>query len=162
MNSPANSPASFVLLQLGGRRFALDAGIVTELAPPVRLHTFPHTSPILSGVIVRRSHIVPVYDASTILVGKRSSVHRFYLIARREFGQTSELVAIPVDGECELSSGEMMPAQPGQPAYIKGRLTVGDEIIDVLDFDSVVTQTPADTARAKASDDAAGHAEVLA
>lgn len=158
MNAPANSPASFVLLQLGGRRFALDADIVTELAPPVRLHTFPHTSVTLAGVIVRRSRIVPVYDASTILVGKRSSVHRFYLIARREFAQTSELSAIPVDGECELSSGQMLPAQPGQPAYIKGRVVVGDEIIDVLDFDSVMTQTPA----AAGAPGAADHAEVPA
>jgi len=140
VNSAANSPASFVLLQLGGRRFALDAGIVTELAPPVRLHTSPHTSEILSGVIVRRSRIVPVYDASTVLTGRRSSVHRFYLIARREFGKTSELSAVPVDGECELISGEMLPRDPTQPAYIRGRVAVGEDVIDVLDFELVVTQ----------------------
>jgi chemotaxis signal transduction protein len=143
VNAPANSPASFVLLQLGGRRFALDADIVTELAPPVRLHTFPHTSDILAGVIVRRSRIVPVYDAGTILIGRSSSVHRFYLIARREFGTTSELSAIPVDGECELASGETLPREPNQPAYVKARFAFGDEVIDVLDFESVVTQTPA-------------------
>ena len=140
MNSPANSPAPFVLLQLGGRRFALDADIVTELAPPVRLHTFPHTSQILSGVIVRRSRIVPVYDPGAILIGRRSSVHRFYLIARREFGKNSELSAIPVDGECELVSGDVLPREPGQPAYIKARVCFGDDVIEVLDFESVLTQ----------------------
>ena len=145
MNTLANSPASFVLLQLGGRRFALDADIITELAPPVRLHTFPHTSELLCGVIVRRSRIVPVYDASTVLIGRRSSVHRFYLVARRQFGKTSELSAIPVDGECELSSCEMLPREPGQPPYVKGRVSVGEEVIDVLDFEAVVTQ-PAATA----------------
>ena len=38
---------SFVLLRVGERRFAFPANIVTELAPPVRLHTFPHVSTLL-------------------------------------------------------------------------------------------------------------------
>jgi chemotaxis signal transduction protein len=140
MNAAATASTSFVLLQLGGRRFALDADIVTELAPPVRLHTFPHSSAMLSGVIVRRSRIIPVYDASAVLIGKRAASHRFYLIARRRFGRTSELSALPVDGECALASGELRPPDPGQPSYIMGRVAVGGEIIDVLDFESVVTE----------------------
>ena len=63
--------SSFVLLQVGERRFALLSNIVTELAPPVRLHTFPHTSPLVAGVIVRRGHIVPVYV-------ERLDLHRVY------------------------------------------------------------------------------------
>ena len=62
--------SSFVLLQVGDHRFALPADIVAELAPPVRLHTFPHTSPLLAGVIVRRGHIVPVYDVAPTLLGR--------------------------------------------------------------------------------------------
>jgi chemotaxis signal transduction protein len=131
---------SFVLLQMGARRFALPAEIVTELAPPVRLHEFPHTSAMLSGVIVRRSHIVPVYEASSVLIGRRFLAHRFYLIARREFPTSSELGAIPVDGECELASGEVRPPEPGQPPYVQGRLAVGQEFVDILDFDSLVAQ----------------------
>ena len=45
---------TFVLLQVGMRRLALPAGLVSELAPPVRLHTFPHCSPLIAGVVVRR------------------------------------------------------------------------------------------------------------
>lgn len=138
--SSANATCSFVLLQVGGRRFALPAEIVTELAPPVRLHEFPHTSAAISGVIVRRSRIVPVYDAGLVLIGRRSSGHRFYLIARREFGTASELGAIPVDGECELASGQVQPSKPGQPAYVKGRFAVAQEVVDVLDFDALVRQ----------------------
>jgi chemotaxis signal transduction protein len=140
---PENSATSFVLLQLDSRRFALSADIVTELAPPVRLHSFPHTASMLSGVIVRRGRIVPVYDASSVLMGKRSSAHRFYLIARREFGKLSELSAIPVDGDCELATGELQPREAGQPAYVKGRLPVGDELIDVLDFEALVADSQA-------------------
>ena len=45
---------SYVLLQIGERRFAMPAKNVSELAPPVRLHEFPHTTPLVAGVIVRR------------------------------------------------------------------------------------------------------------
>lgn len=138
-----SAPNSFVLLQLGERRFALPANIITELAPPVRLHTFPHTSPLVSGVIVRRSHIVPVYDASSVLTGKRVSAHRFYLIARREFGKASELSAIPVDGECELGTGEMQPPPSDRPNYIAGVLPIGEEKLDVLNFEALVASQPA-------------------
>jgi chemotaxis signal transduction protein len=137
MNIAENAGAnSFVLLQIGSRRVALPAGLVAELAPPVRLHEFPHTSGLLAGVIVRRGRIVPVYDAGLVLGGRRSSFsHRFYLIARRQIGQASELSAIPVNGECELATGEMQPPAMDRPAYIAGTLAVGDDSLDVLNLD---------------------------
>ena len=154
MTLPENSaPNSFVLMQLGERRFALPANIVTELAPPVRLHTFPHASPLVSGVIVRRSRIVPVYDASSVLTGRQASVHRFYLIARREFAKGSELSAIPVDGECELGTGTMQPPPAGKPSYVAGVLPLGEESLDVLNFEALVTSQPANvTARANSQE----------
>jgi chemotaxis signal transduction protein len=152
MTLPENSARnSFILMQLGQRRFALPANIVTELAPPVRLHTFPHASPLVAGVIIRRSRIVPVYDASSILTGKPASAHRFYLIARREFGKASELSAIPVDGECELGTGEMQPPSAGRPAYVAGMLPVGEESLDVLNFEALVTSQPASLAGSRES-----------
>lgn len=147
--TPGGNPSnSFVLLQLGARRFALRADIVTELAPPVRLHAFPHSSVMLAGVIVRRGRIIPVYEVHSVLIGRRPSTHRFYLIARREFGKVSELSAIPVDGECELVSGDLRLPETGQASYVKGRVCVGEVSIDVLDFDVLVTQklTGADVA----------------
>lgn len=142
MTASTDSGASFVLLQLGSRRFALPASTIAELAPPVHLHSFPHTSPLLCGVIIRRSRIVPVYDAGPILTGGPSAAHRFYLIARRMFGKASELSAMPVDGECELVSGEMEPAALQDPAYVKGRIAVGEELVTVLDFEALVHQQP--------------------
>lgn len=138
-----SAPNSFVLMQLGDRRFALPANVITELAPPVRLHTFPHASPLVSGVIVRRSHIVPVYDASSVLTGKQVSAHRFYLIARREFGKASELSAIPVDGECELGTGEMQSPPSDKPHYVAGVLLIGEETLEVLNFEALVASQPA-------------------
>lgn len=128
---------SFVLLQIGGRRVALPADVVAELAPPVRLHTFPHTTPSISGVIVRRGRIIPVYDASSLLLGQPSSNHRFYLIARRQIGKATELGAIPVNGECELATGEMQPPSADRPSCVAGTLAVGAEQVDVIDLDAL-------------------------
>jgi chemotaxis signal transduction protein len=127
--------SSFVLLLIGNRRFALPANAVTELAPPVRLHSFPHTSPMLAGVIVRRGRIVPVYDAASALGARASSSQRFFLIARRN--TSGELCAIPVNGECELSTCEMEPATGERPTYVAGTLAIGGESLDVLDLSAL-------------------------
>ena len=134
-NAGANS---YVLLQLANRRFALPSTIVSELAPPVRLHTFPHTSPLVSGVIVRRGRIVPVYDVASILLGRSSSVHRFYLIARRNFPESPEASAIPVSGECELVTAEMQEASDNTRPHISGRLLIDGEPIEVLNFEALL------------------------
>jgi chemotaxis signal transduction protein len=130
---------SWVLLHVGNRRFALPAESVMELAPPVRLHNFPHTSRLIAGVIVRRGRIVPVYDVSPVLCGRESSVHRFYLIAERAFGNASEASAIPVNGECELATSEMQPPQENAPPYFAGTLAIENENIDVLDLQKLVS-----------------------
>jgi chemotaxis signal transduction protein len=135
---------SFVLLHVGEERYALTADIVAELAPPVRLHTFPHTSPLVSGVIVRRGRIVPVYDAGLVLAGRSFSAHRFYLIARRAFGAALELSAIPVNGECELATVEAGPARLDRPPCVCGTLQIGEESVDVLDFETLVSSVPID------------------
>ena len=156
MSGPENhTRKSWVLLHVGNRRFALPAESVIELAPPVRLHNFPHTSKLIAGVIVRRGRIVPVYDVSPVLCGRESSVHRFYLIAERTFGngnETSEASAIPVNGECELATSEMQPPQENAPPYFAGVLAIENENIDVLDLQELVSAGINDPA-------AANHAE---
>src|SRR5271168_2909522 len=113
--SDNTSAKSYVLVQIGDRRFAMSAATVSELAPPVRLHQFPHSSPLVAGVIVRRGRIVPVYDVSRILAGKNSPAHRFYLVTTREFGSVSEPSAIPVDGECELVTAAIQSSEANDP-----------------------------------------------
>jgi len=134
---------SFVLLQIGHRRIALSAAQVAELAPPVRLHTFPHTAPMLAGVIVRRGRVVPVIDTQPVLGSKSPISHRFYLVVRRNVGQESELGAIPVNGECELVNGEMQPPAMDRPPYVAGTIRVDDDSLDVLNLDAFsVTASP--------------------
>ena len=138
-----SDPNSFILLQVGERRFALPSEIVVELAPPVRLHTFPHTSALVAGVIVRRGQIVPVYDVAPTLLGKDSPAHRFYLIAQRAFETSMEASAIPLNGECELASAEVQPPAEGRPDYISGTLEIGEETVELLNFEALVTHQSA-------------------
>ncbi|MGD0401578.1 MAG: chemotaxis protein CheW [Candidatus Acidiferrales bacterium] len=145
MSATDNTNAkSYVLVQIGDRRFAMPAATVSELAPPVRLHHFPQRSPLVSGVIVRRGRIVPVYDVCRILTGKKSPAHRFYLVAARDFGSASEPGAIPVDGECELVTAPTENPDPTSPKYISGTLTIGEESIEVLDLNALVNSANAE------------------
>jgi chemotaxis signal transduction protein len=132
----AEKAQSYVLVQIGDRRFALPASEVSELAPPVRLHQFPHNSPLVSGIIVRRGRLVPVYDVCSLLTGKNSPTHQFYLVARRHFGATSEPAAIPVNGDSELVTADIV--QVTSPPYVSGRLMHSGESIEVLDLDRLV------------------------
>jgi chemotaxis signal transduction protein len=140
MNGASQSvQPSFVILQVGERRFALPASIVAELAPPVRLHSFPHDTPSILGVIVRRGHIVPVYDAASALGIRESSAQRFYLITRRRIGKAAEFGAIPVNGDCELAVGDLQPAGADRPSCVSGMLQFGEELLDVFDLDLLMS-----------------------
>lgn len=129
--------AQFVLFPLGEKRFALPAAIVTELARPDNLQSFPHTSKLVSGVLVRRGTIVPVLDVAQQLVGPAAPPRKFYLIAARRFDGATELTAIPVTGECELASAEPLPPTSGLPRYVTGLLSLNDEIVEVLSLEKI-------------------------
>ena len=128
---------SFVLFPLGKKRFALPASQVTELARPDRVQSFPHTTKLLTGVVVRRKHIVPVCDIAQVLIGPNAPARKFYLIATRKFGSASEWTAIPVSGECELSNAEMIPPTGKLPRYVTGLLSLDNEIVEVISLETL-------------------------
>jgi chemotaxis signal transduction protein len=132
---------SFVLLHIGERRFAFPAGLVTELAPAVRLHRFPHTSSHLLGAIMRRGKIVPVYDPRSVFGAKRSSANLFYLLSECNFGAATELFAVPINGESVLVSGELQSSEIAGPEYVSGFIAVADERVDVLDLNALIAST---------------------
>ena len=68
----------FVLLPLGSRRLAVRAESVVELIAPGKVQNFPHQTPWISGVIVRRGRVVPICNLGSLLGEKRSQLDRFY------------------------------------------------------------------------------------
>jgi chemotaxis signal transduction protein len=132
---------SFVLLRLGERRFAVSARHIAELVAPSHVFRFPHKTSRLEGVILRRGRIVPVCDVSELLLGKRLTSRRFYLIAVRSYGKQKEWVAMPVTGECELINSEMMGASESDAPHVAGWLSHDGDVIEVLNLD-VLTPGP--------------------
>lgn len=127
---------AFVLFPLGKKRFALPAGTVTELAKPDRLQSFPHTTPLLTGVLVRRGRIVPVCDVAQVLIGPDAPARKFYLIATRKFESgASEWTALPVTGECELTNAPMLPRTGPLPQYVIGLISLENEIVEVVSLE---------------------------
>jgi chemotaxis signal transduction protein len=130
---------SYVLFPLGKQRFALPAEIVTELARPDSVQTFPHRTPLLTGVLVRRGKIVPVCDVAQVLVGPTAPPRKFYLIANCNLESRQELTAVPVTGECELASAARLPLTGQEPAYISGLLAIGDETVSIVALEKLIS-----------------------
>jgi chemotaxis signal transduction protein len=128
---------SYVLFPMGQKRFALPAEIVKELARPDHPQTFPHRTRLLTGVLVRRGKIVPVWDVAQLLVGAEAPPRKFYLIANRKVDSHMEWTAIPVTGECELANLELAGSEGGQPAYISGVLAAGEERVAIVDLEKL-------------------------
>jgi chemotaxis signal transduction protein len=134
---------SVVLLRLGDRRFAVAATEVAELVAPSRMFKFPHLTPKVEGVILRRGRIVPVCEVAERLLGKKISARRFYLIAVRRYGRQNEWVALPVTGECELINAEISPASDSDAPHVAGWISHDGNVIEVLDI-GALTSRPED------------------
>jgi chemotaxis signal transduction protein len=134
----------FVVFPMGKKRFALPADQVSELGRQKRgkedeQQKFPHTTPLLTGVVVRRREVVPVADIAPILAPNDIIERKFYLVLDRPAQGKASRTAIPVTGECELVEAEPLPAEGKLPPYISGRLSLNNEIVGVLDFERLMS-----------------------
>ncbi len=143
---------SFVVFPIGRKRFALPSALVSELAQPDRPQLFPHTTPLLVGVLVRRGRIVPVCDVAQVLVGPDAAARKFYLIARRKPAPDPELIALPVTGECELVTADMLPHDQLASDYVIGNIDVQDQKIEVVDLEKIMNSREAQARTAHATE----------
>ena len=133
---------SFVVLPLGTRRIAFVADSVIELATPEKLQNFPHGTPWISGVLVRRNRVVPVCDVRKLFGEEAPSAGRLYLIAEWQEGGVRDWCAIPVAGECELACAESLAPAIGESneraGFVSGVIPVGDENVEVVDLSRLI------------------------
>ncbi|MDR3763042.1 MAG: chemotaxis protein CheW [Acidobacteriota bacterium] len=125
----------FVVFPLGARHYAVESSRVSELLMPLQVFGFPHTTPSLEGVLVRRGTVIPV--VSLPLAYGLGGPRRLYLVTCCTLGGRPETVAIPVSGECELLAGVCgEAAQPEQ--FITGTLHAEGRSFPLLDIDGIV------------------------
>jgi len=131
----------FVTFALGSSRFALDSRHIMEVVMPDRVYSFPHTTPSLDGVLVRRGTAIPVCNVVRSF-GDNGPCSR-YLIAQSNYRGASYSVAIPVSGDCELVQGEREDTEESSPVvtdvtFVSGLLRTADGTVPLLDMDEVV------------------------
>ena len=126
-----------MIFPLGPRRFALRTSEVVELTRSGLLQKFPHTTSSLTGVLMRRGDVLPVWDVTRILLGPAKVTLKYWLITRRNFAG-EELTAIPVSGECQMLNIEMQPPPEGSSSHVRGIFPVGEQAVEVLDLSQMV------------------------
>jgi len=128
---------SFVVFQVGHRRLAMPRDVVAELIASPVMFSFPHTTTLITGVTLRRGRIVPILDLGPGLLGAPSPEARFFLVVERRASKFTERCAIPVQGECELVPGNMLPAG-SETDFVTGRIDLNGEQIDVVDLEKAI------------------------
>lgn len=128
---------SFLVLRVGARRIALRREEVAELIASPQIFSFPHTTPLISGVVLRRGRILPVLDLGPCVLGKSSPATRFFLVVERRISNEAEKCAIPVHGGCELVSGIMRPGEH-ELNFMAGWLDIDGDQIEVLDLERAI------------------------
>lgn len=134
--------AKFVIFSLGERRCAVVAADVAELAVPQPVQTFPHTSREILGVIVRRGRVVPVYDFAGLVAARGLVAQQYQLIAICRGPEGDQTVALPVDGECDLISAELLQVKQPRPG-LTGELRWREQTYEVLDLNKLIPMASA-------------------
>ena len=137
-----NLVPTFVVLQVGSRRIALPREGVAELIASPLIYTFPHTTPLIAGVVLRRGRVLPVLDLGPGVSGVVSPSTRFFLVVERHISTATEKCAIPVQGACELVTGIMLPASDPE-GFVAGHLDLNGDQIDVLDLEKAIALSAA-------------------
>ena len=68
---------------------------------------------------------------------KSRASRRFYLIAQRRYTAGTEWIALPVTGDCELISAEMIPASAADLPHVAGWLSHDGDVIEVLNLNAL-------------------------
>ena len=133
---------SFVVFHIGERRVALPREGVRELIASPALYSFPHTTPLVGGVVLRRGRILPVLDLGPRFADMAYPPSRFYLVVERNISSSRERCAIPVQGACELVTGALLPA-PSEDGSASAWLDLNGEQIEILDLEKTIAEAAA-------------------
>jgi chemotaxis signal transduction protein len=137
MSETTTATLTYVIFPLGNQRYAVDSADVVELVGSGKVQTFPHSTPGLLGVLMRRNIVLPVWDIAQALIGPDGAPQKYFLIARCKFAECEERTAIPVSGECQMVHCELSAAPEFAPLYVRGVLPCDGSSIEVLDLEQL-------------------------
>jgi chemotaxis signal transduction protein len=146
----------FLLFPLAGRQCAIPAEQVAELTAASTVHSFPHRSPGIAGVILRQGRVIPLYrlaslmpppaKVSAAMAGEAplaampgataETALQYQVIVVRQFSGASERAAFNVDGPCDLVTAALLPASAPRQA-VAGELRLGGKSYTVLNLDKL-------------------------
>jgi len=132
------SMARYILFPVGGKRYALPAGMIAELALEGETQVFPHHTALLRGVQLRRGRLMAVCDIRPMVGEGLSPENGRRLIVRCRIADQQELMALMVGGECEIREAEATPPSKGLPEYVTSLLVLAGETIEVLDLEKML------------------------
>lgn len=99
----------FLLFQLDGHRYALDAREIVEILPLVSAKRTPHSHQGSVGLFNYRGRPVPLIDLSELLLGRSAHARlstRIILVERKEGEREPYLVGLLAEQVTELMRGE--------------------------------------------------------
>lgn len=129
----------FILLTIGGERYALDIENVKEVVPLPTISKTPNTPNHIKGVANVRGKTYVVFDLSTKFQVKGEEVPRYLLVLANKGLKTSiPLSVLPVtfrgNGNQISHSLKMIEDAQLDASYIKGMIHDGEELIYYLDI----------------------------
>ena len=115
---------------LGDERFAMDASMVQEIVPRVRLKKLPETPPWVAGVICYHGQAVPVIDLCALHINRKASAYlstRMILVHFTASDQTEHLLGLLAERVIETCRFDRKDIQPS-----------GVETPDALDLGGII------------------------
>ncbi|MEM9265125.1 MAG: chemotaxis protein CheW [Cyanobacteria bacterium P01_F01_bin.13] len=137
-----------LLFRVGKEPYAIKATSVVEVIPRINLSKIHQPPPNIAGQFNYQGQIVPVLDLSKLLggIGCRPVLStRIVLVNLDQVGDTKQLLGLMVEQVTDtLGCDQTMPVQDSvtisQAAYLGEKLLYGDEVIQCLRIDQLLTK----------------------
>lgn len=137
----------FLLFQLDGHRYALDAGDVVEILPLVTAKRTPHSPEGSVGLFNYRGRPVPLIDLSELVLGRVAKLRlstRIILVERKGEGREARLVGLLAEQVTELLRGDdaslgCADATHNDTPYLRSMFFGKDGFVQRVDANALVS-----------------------
>lgn len=146
-------PATLLVFRIGGGRFAIDAGRVSDILPMLPLWRPPSLPAPLAGFASIAGAVVPVLDPAALFGARRRASAGLFAHIVRPHGAGARMPCLLVDRVEDIQSTTGLDIGPVAPDHSQGGAVIGevslaDGIAHLLSLDRLL----ADAERARIAD----------